>query len=897
MDTISKVLNQCLKDFTALTTSDDLTRYETEVPHRRWLDELGRLRVWSGNIGAHQVGQSSLDYRLRDASHLKSEAIKLLSRMLRVLQDVKEVANEGRDENVDIELEDEDDNMDDMTEIQQLYQSLVDIINLLFQISMAIRKPADHDRLLNMKTKNESYFEPWAQQHISHKYPEAGNGVVSRLSAAMARQKAILKYRERHRAKLGKGLFEYIGTDSTKLSETEATEMATGNDQLHFLETASNSGLSQTSYATSLITTQDAISIPNPPRKSRDKKPFECPYCFHVISIKHKKDWARHVFRDLMPYACLSRDCPTPSKLYESRHQWSHHMREIHPEVAAAQNGFTCPLCQINVQPPASFEKHVGRHLEELALFVLPRTDLSEEDNSEVSSPATSIIAVGNDSDEIIGSEGIKSDVGPHSSHGVASGDDSQHIRSLESEQFGPNVDESLLNDKWEEQCPEQLGQLKKVEGEKCLAKDERNAEYPEEILEIERLQKMARPPQDVTKNEELPELLRRGNYDKPIKSALEARELRENAIEMKGKAIEECEEQNKEFNDPSKAEHGSKEYEVVTVTQPKNPNVHVQHGKDSRSQESLERTATIWQDAIDSVDDSSVVNALEQNIRGHNFTLSVGHQNQEPARIADEFEVESSHGIRTGGVDDTTAYRYTNASEIFEQELGARVRARLLYGQGVAKGQPMLSRRLSESGIFSKKQEILFQELVPENPGQAAQSKRRAGRAPVYDANVSDQGEVAYYSSDSSLENHGGGPRRPTYPSYNRLTAPQKEPTSSDKQEGIEARPSTDTSTSPRGILEPPQAKFPEEPNPVHEGVTPLKDALEKGVPARARWTKIDRRLVNPAALEAGLERFEERPEYVIVLRVLTKEEIQAYALKTQEIRDARYRRRRRGE
>jgi hypothetical protein len=64
------------------------------------------------------------------------------------------------------------------------------------------------------------------------------------------------------------------------------------------------------------------------------------------------------------------------------------------------------------------------------------------------------------------------------------------------------------------------------------------------------------------------------------------------------------------------------------------------------------------------------------------------------------------------------------------------------------------------------------------------------------------------------------------------------------------------------------------------------LKDANKNGIPPTARWTKIDRRLVNPAALEAGNERYEERPEFVIVLRVLTKEEIQAYALKTQELR-----------
>jgi hypothetical protein len=89
-----------------------------------------------------------------------------------------------------------------------------------------------------------------------------------------------------------------------------------------------------------------------------------------------------------------------------------------------------------------------------------------------------------------------------------------------------------------------------------------------------------------------------------------------------------------------------------------------------------------------------------------------------------------------------------------------------------------------------------------------------------------------------------------------------------------------------PKGILKPPRDKFPEEPNPVREGVAPLKDAHKKGIPPEARWTKIDRRLVNPAALEAGNERYEERPDYVIVLRVLTKEEIQGYAVKTQEIR-----------
>lgn len=65
--------------------------------------------------------------------------------------------------------------------------------------------------------------------------------------------------------------------------------------------------------------------------------------------------------------------------------------------------------------------------------------------------------------------------------------------------------------------------------------------------------------------------------------------------------------------------------------------------------------------------------------------------------------------------------------------------------------------------------------------------------------------------------------------------------------------------------------------------------DAMPKvtdGIPPGVRWTKIDRRLVNPAALEIFHEEFEEREDYVVVHRVLTKEEIQALTVKTQEIR-----------
>ena len=116
---------------------------------------------------------------------------------------------------------------------------------------------------------------------------------------------------------------------------------------------------------------------------------------------------------------------------------------------------------------------------------------------------------------------------------------------------------------------------------------------------------------------------------------------------------------------------------------------------------------------------------------------------------------------------------------------------------------------------------------------------------------------------------------------------------------------PTEEEDRKPRGILKKPTAKFPEHPNEVREGVAPLKEVRfvgkehigrdntnmaqaksSSGIPPGARWTKIDRRLVNPEALEDAKERFEERLDCVIVLRVLTKEEIQKLADRTRELR-----------
>jgi hypothetical protein len=62
-----------------------------------------------------------------------------------------------------------------------------------------------------------------------------------------------------------------------------------------------------------------------------------------------------------------------------------------------------------------------------------------------------------------------------------------------------------------------------------------------------------------------------------------------------------------------------------------------------------------------------------------------------------------------------------------------------------------------------------------------------------------------------------------------------------------------------PKGTLRQPREQFPGDPVTIREGVAPLKVAWKDGMPPDARWTKVSRRMVDPEALEAGKERYEQ--------------------------------------
>ena len=357
----------------------------------RWEDELGRLRMWAANIGAHRIGQSSLDYRLRDASHIRQQVLKLLEIVRRRLKDAREVLDEDSEYDNDSSSDGEDSNPDEPAEIAQIQDSVATMISCLFQMSMLIRNPTKHDVRRESYRPEISAFAPYDYNHVREKFPKANEVLISRLGTAITQRRKYLNYRERHAAKLKQGLSgKASGADTATiggLSDTIATDPQQRN--IDFDDHASDSGVSQTSYAPTLKGGGN-ITIPPAPKASHNGEPFECPICYHIIALDRSHSWAKHVFQDLQPYLCLEVDCVTPQKMYTNRREWIYHMRNVHNqnERQQKQGGDTpspCPLCDLMCVNLGYLHKHVARHMQELALFVLPQDDedLDQDSNSD----------------------------------------------------------------------------------------------------------------------------------------------------------------------------------------------------------------------------------------------------------------------------------------------------------------------------------------------------------------------------------------------------------------------------------------------------------------------------------------------------------------------------------
>lgn len=304
---ISTAVTKCLDLFRRVLALGDWDRDPANRSIKTAIQDEGtRFKVWAGNIGAHKSGRSSLDYRLRDASHLQKQVLRLLADLSELHEDAIAIVSGDK---VPWDKLDEEPLRDDEgegfpgdlpdTELGQISRDIVEVVNCLLRLSVSIRNPAPHDRFAAWATTDMSHYEQFDTQHVKSKFGSTINeALATRLGKAISRRRQYFRYRESHHAKLSHGLEEDVKggeLESTVASsiplQMKDTSQKEPTSQMQILDedTRSDTGVSETSFASSAPGTAK-IRLPSLPKES-EKGPFECPFCFMMISATNSISW------------------------------------------------------------------------------------------------------------------------------------------------------------------------------------------------------------------------------------------------------------------------------------------------------------------------------------------------------------------------------------------------------------------------------------------------------------------------------------------------------------------------------------------------------------------------------------------------------------------------------
>lgn len=215
------------------------------------------------------------------------------------------------------------------TESHSLHHSILEAIASLLKLSMFIRKSARANKFARSSAA-QKYETQYDIIHVRDRYPHASENtfLIDRLGKANAQRRQWLSYKKRHRDKMALAAYpdiedsnaeqmSYFDIDtSTKLQEDPEEEDPSSSsefrerrhDQVTVLSSTkastfyqfdepgsqmSETDLSGTSCSESRFGDigQETNLIPQPPPESIDENPFECPYCFSIITVTGTYSW------------------------------------------------------------------------------------------------------------------------------------------------------------------------------------------------------------------------------------------------------------------------------------------------------------------------------------------------------------------------------------------------------------------------------------------------------------------------------------------------------------------------------------------------------------------------------------------------------------------------------
>ncbi|MCJ1284925.1 Ankyrin-2 [Xylographa opegraphella] len=434
---VSHHAHVCIYLFKA-TSSHLRNSYQEYINHQEFLDEYGRYNLWLQDSGAVRVGRRSLDHRLAESTYISGPVLYLVKDLRQALEEVLAIVSDKRpqrtyelqesaaDVNVDelsISSNSTDSDFDAQsplglnpgptTELHQLFLAINETINSLFRLSYLVQDPRPRDRY-TQNTSTTSLNESYDIDHVWNQYPyvRSTTWLLRRLGKANARRRQFFRNadaRLEQRAQ-AQGLPIEDEAEPTQLNN-ESVTVATQNPSTLFsvAQRKTNSAISfvnnddfneddvrsVTSYGTSVNSENKMFNrIPPPPRESINGRPFESTFKRH-LTVSHHDLYTEPQLPFLM-MKCESsiRTIPANACPFCNNDSWTTPSPDLLSQPA------TGPENSANLVSLKQFRSHVGRHMEDLALFVLPQrydaensisssSDNSDTDNdSESDTPA-----------------------------------------------------------------------------------------------------------------------------------------------------------------------------------------------------------------------------------------------------------------------------------------------------------------------------------------------------------------------------------------------------------------------------------------------------------------------------------------------------------------------------
>ncbi|KAI9146994.1 Zinc finger transcription factor ace1 [Paramyrothecium foliicola] len=224
---------------------------------------------------------------------------------------------------------------------------------------------------------------------IRWRYPQCEARLAEQLGKA--NWSRVIKYQERKSANVWPQ--QQAEAQLNPRTQTATISGSAGKASTTFHDSAIGSSIpsapAASLYAETIVSYRggqgESVRVPSLPEEALRSVPFVCVGCGDSVVISSKSAWKKHLFSDIQPYVCVVVDCNYVDAPFSTKNEWENHSATEH-DLYQASESFDCPICQETLQKtPVKMRSHIARHLEEIALTILP-TNPDSEDGTDIDS-------------------------------------------------------------------------------------------------------------------------------------------------------------------------------------------------------------------------------------------------------------------------------------------------------------------------------------------------------------------------------------------------------------------------------------------------------------------------------------------------------------------------------